>query len=287
MMHEKKKPVIISVIISHTVIALAGLCFGVSWLIGQMPGHMAIMVAVIAGLMCLYFGIRWLISIHINAPEQPARTEGKLIRWALFYDLQANVITLGRVRRLRALTVHNAMLQPGENVLDVGCGTGGVAIPAKLRVGKNGGVSGIDPSPEMIGVARRKAERAGLEIDFRVGVIESLPFPDETFDAVTSSLMMHHLPKDVQLKGLAEIKRVLKPGGRLLIADMMRTYTSFRKRFFTLPTFHIILHKYLRHLESGIEDMPKVLQETGFVEIKQLEGNFLDIGFVRAIKPAA
>jgi ubiquinone/menaquinone biosynthesis C-methylase UbiE len=153
-----------------------------------------------------------------------------------------------------------------------------VTIPAKARVGKTGEAAGIDPAPEMIAIACRKASRAGLEIDFRVGVIESLPFPDATFDAVTSSLMMHHLPEHLQVKGLAEIRRVLKPGGRLLIADMMRPNTSFFRRLFTSLAMH-------HGLQFGIEDLPKLLEAAGFKEIEQLDTRFLTIGFVRAVKP--
>lgn len=217
---------------------------------------------------------------HRHSPESPAQTEGRLIRWASFYDVSVNLMTFGLVRRLRTKTVDHTLLKSGESVLDVGCGTGGVTIPAKLRVGKNGRVAGIDPAPEMIAVARRKASRAGLEIDFRVGVIESLPFSDGTFDAVNSSLMMHHLPEHLQVKGLAEIKRVLKPGGRLLIADMIRPSPSFFKRFFT----SLILH-HGHGMQFGIEDLSELLKEAGFEYVQQLDDHFLRIGFVRATKP--
>ncbi len=159
----------------------------------------------------------------------------------------------------------------------LGVGTGGVTIPAKLRVGNQGAVAGIDPAPEMIAVARQKAKRAGLEIDFRVGVIEALPFPDQTFDAVTSSMMMHHLPKHVQVKGLAEIRRVLKPGGRLLIADMKRPSISPLKRFVTS-----ILPHYGHAMHFGIEDLLPLLQEAGFEQVELLDDQVLRIGFVRA-----
>ena len=218
--------------------------------------------------------------MYTHTHESPAQTEGRLIRWASFYDGLVNIVTLGHVRLLRNLTVDQALLKPGEKVLDVGCGTGGVTIPAKLRVGKTGEAAGIDPSPEMIAVARKKAGRAGLEIDFRVGVIESLPYGDATFDAVTSSLMMHHLPEHLQAKGLAEIKRVLKPGGRLLIADMTRSTTSMHERIFAALTMH-----HGHGTQFGIEDLPKLLKRAGFKEIRQLDDHFLTIGFVRAINP--
>jgi demethylmenaquinone methyltransferase/2-methoxy-6-polyprenyl-1,4-benzoquinol methylase/phosphoethanolamine N-methyltransferase len=288
MNHNTAKPIIIGMVSAHVLIAFVGTYFGISWLIDQMPGHIMIMGVATAALVGLYFGVRWLIDLHTykRVPESSAPTEGRLIRWALFYDALANIMALGRARRLRAMTVDNALLQPGDSVLDVGCGTGSVTIAAKLRVGKNGKTTGIDPAVEMIAVARRKAGRAGLEIDFRVGVIESLPYPNATFDAVTSSLMMHHLPEHVRGKGLAEIQRVLKPGGRLLIADMMRPSALRHKRFLTLSAPHLVLHQYLRGVESCIEDLPKLLQESGFVEIKQLEDSFLTIGFLRATNPA-
>src|SRR6185436_21011328 len=104
---------------------------------------------------------------HPHSVEQPAQTEGRLIRWAPYYDLAVNLTTLGHARLLRKLTVDNALIKPGDSVLDVGCGTGEVTILAKKRTG-NGTVYGIDPAPEMIAVARRKAARKRLEIDFRV-----------------------------------------------------------------------------------------------------------------------
>ena len=213
---------------------------------------------------------------HSHSIEGPAQTEGRLIRWATYYDLFSNLITLGQIRRLRKMTVDNALIKPGDSVLDVGCGTGEVTLPAK-SLAKDGKVYGIDPAPEMIAVARSKAARKGLEIDFRVGVIESLPFPDSSLDVATSSLMMHHLPDDLKVRGLAEIYRVLKPGGRLLIADFMRPTGSFLNHLFIAFTRH-------QALESGIEDLEKLLIDAGFSQITKLDEQVLIIGFVRALK---
>lgn len=203
------------------------------------------------------------------------------MRSAPFYDLLANLMTFGQVRRLRRMTLDQALLEPGNSLLDVGCGTGGVTLPARTRVGRNGSAAGIDPAPEMIAIARRKAKRAGLEIDFRIGVIESLPFPDNTFDVVTSSLMMHHLPPHLQAKGLAEIRRVLKPGGRILIADMRRPSTSPMKRFFGMLLQHGHSNRF------GVEDLLKPLKEAGFGAVEQPDAHFMTIGFIRARKPTA
>lgn len=70
-------------------------------------------------------------------------------------------MTFGQSQPLRGITIDQALLKPGENLLDVGCGTGGVTIPGKKRVGQNGKAAGIDPSPEMIAVAIQKADEAG------------------------------------------------------------------------------------------------------------------------------
>lgn len=142
-----------------------------------------------------------------------------MIRWPALYDALNRVFFFGGERAFRERTVALAAVAPGHAVLDVGCGTGSLTMAAKLHTGANGEVHGIDPAPEMIRAAERKASREELEIRYQVGVIEELPFPDGHFDIVLSSLMLHHLPADLKRRGVAEIARVLKPGGRFAAVD--------------------------------------------------------------------
>jgi len=141
-------------------------------------------------------------------------------------------------------------------------------------VGPDGQVFGIDPSSEMIAVARRKAARKHLQIDFRVAGIEALPFPDASVDAALSSLMMHHLPADLKRTGLAEVRRVLKPGGRLVIVD-------FGKRRGLLS--HLALSAVVHHSsEHSVEDLLPVLEEVGFGEFRTGQLGIMSLGFVTA-----
>src|SRR5262245_49504411 len=99
-------------------------------------------------------------------------TEGRLIHWPARYDMLVQLLTLGRIARLRALIADRARPQPGDTILDVACGTGDLALVLGRRVGLTGRVVGIDASPEMIARALRKARRQGVAVDFRVQPVE-------------------------------------------------------------------------------------------------------------------
>jgi SAM-dependent methyltransferase len=105
-----------------------------------------------------------------------------------------------------------ARIEPGDQVLDVACGTGVLALAALDRVGAEGKVTGLDPNADMLGVARRKTAR----IDWRDGRAEELPFPDRTFDAAVSQFGLMFFTE--RARGLREMMRVLKPDGRLAVA---------------------------------------------------------------------
>jgi demethylmenaquinone methyltransferase/2-methoxy-6-polyprenyl-1,4-benzoquinol methylase/phosphoethanolamine N-methyltransferase len=136
-----------------------------------------------------------------------------------WYDVANRFLFLGRERKFRRWTVDLAAIAPGHSVLDVGCGTGNLTMAVKARAGTKAEVHGIDGSPEMVREAGRKSAEKQLDIRYQVGLIEDLPFPDGRFDVVVSSLMLHHLPRDLKRRGIAEISRVLKPGGRFAAVD--------------------------------------------------------------------
>ncbi|HMA37825.1 MAG TPA: methyltransferase domain-containing protein, partial [Chloroflexia bacterium] len=114
------------------------------------------------------------LHTHRHAAAGAPPTEGRLIRWARFYDPLVWLMALGQTRTLRALPLDLAAIQPGERVLDVGCGTGDLTLAAARRVGPAGTAVGIDAAPEMIAVARGKARRAGRAVQFRVEPVQAL-----------------------------------------------------------------------------------------------------------------
>jgi ubiquinone/menaquinone biosynthesis C-methylase UbiE len=145
-------------------------------------------------------------------------TRGSVVHWARGYDLLVWLLLLGRETAFRERLARLARFQPGESVLDIGCGTGTQAIIAKRHVGA-GAVHGLDAGVEMIVRARHKAAKANADVTFTEGVVEQLPYPDHHFDVVLSVMMLHHLPRDVRAMCADEVKRVLRPGGRVLAVD--------------------------------------------------------------------
>jgi len=208
---------------------------------------------------------------HDEAPQ----TKGRTIRWwARFYDAASWLMSLGRAPAIRRMTLEMAAVRPGESVLDVGCGTGSLALAAKELAGPEGSVRGIDASPEMIEQARGKAAKRGAEVDFRVAPIEELPFAEGEFGCVLSSFMLHHLPDEVKRAGLAEVRRVLKPGGRFLAVDFGSTSRSV--------TGHLL--SVLGHAHAhgaSLEALAPVLAEAGFTDVETGVTKYRSVAYLR------
>ena len=132
-----------------------------------------------------------------------------------FYDLLHRVSGLSRV--------HQEMIalagpRDSQRVLDVGCGTGNL-LRAKGKRHRNVELVGVDPDLKMLARAERKIRRAGLTAQLDRGFAQELAFPDASFDVVFSSLMLHHLETSAKDEMLAEVRRVLRPDGVLVLAD--------------------------------------------------------------------
>jgi ubiquinone/menaquinone biosynthesis C-methylase UbiE len=145
-------------------------------------------------------------------------SHGHVLASPRMYDLTVELFFLGRRRTSYQALVQVASVRPGQGVLDVGCGTGYFARAIAPVVGPAGRVIGIDPSDATIEYATHKAAII-RNCEFQVGAAEALPLPAANFDVVVSSLVLHPLPEHLRLRAVEEMRRVLRPGGRVLIAE--------------------------------------------------------------------
>jgi ubiquinone/menaquinone biosynthesis C-methylase UbiE len=265
--------------------AIAASIFGARG-VGFGAGTAAIVIGIHVALvaLALAFGGASLLGVLANGLHRgfvrhmdTAGDSSKVIHRARAYDLLVWALLLGRERTFREKTLDLARLAEGESVLDVGCGTGTLAIAAKHRVGKLGKAMGVDASPEMIGRAQKKARKAGVEVDFQAAAAESLPFQDATFDVVLSTVMLHHLPENTRAMCIGEIRRVLKPGGRFLAIDFGG---SAEQRNSVVGRLHARLNFELRQV------IPLVNQ-AGLANVESGPMGFHDMEFIRAAAPAS
>jgi ubiquinone/menaquinone biosynthesis C-methylase UbiE len=182
--------------------------------------------------------------------------------WRLpFYDVMAKLLGADAAR---ALFVEQAACRAGERVLEIGCGTGSLLLLVK-KAQPTADVVGLDPDPNALAIARRKARRAGVELSLDQGFADALPYPDASFDRVLSSFMFHHLSRDVKEKTLREVRRVLKPGGRFHMVDFAPSGSSGKRGF----TAHLIHAD--RHLKDNAEErVLAFLRDAGLADARLL-----------------
>jgi ubiquinone/menaquinone biosynthesis C-methylase UbiE len=195
-----------------------------------------------------------------------------------FYDLLTRALGMGGVYDN---LIAQAELADGLRVLEIGCGTGNVTVRAK-RAHPGADLTGSDPDPLALARAQRKAR--GLSgIRFELAYAQELPYADGEFDRVLSSMMLHHLDEDVKVGALAEVHRVLRPGGRLHIVDIGGHTT----------VHHGLAARWMKHNPHAAgnlgDSIPRLLRTVGFecAEVGTRRHRLIgQLTFYRATRPA-
>ena len=194
-----------------------------------------------------------------------------------FYDFIQKYIV--RDVRYKTRLIEQADIQPGHHVLDLGCGTGTLAVMAK-QAQPAAEVSGLDADPDMLRVARYKSAQLKAPVKFDVGMTFDLPYPDESFDRVLSSIMIHHLKTPDKKRTAREVFRVLKSSGQLHIVDFGKPYTWYGK------ILGLFLHKFEEANDNIDGSLPQIFGEPGLRT--QIVGNFWtffgDLAFLKGEK---
>lgn len=199
------------------------------------------------------------------------------------YDLVVRFTT-------RESTVKRALVEAAcdgrvDTVVDVGCGTGTLAILIKQRL-SGARVIGVDMDEQMLGYAQRKAEKAGTTIEFVRANATNLPLADNVADRVVSSLFFHHLQPQQKRQALSQAFRILSPGGQLYVADWGRGSNVLMRALFVLIR---LLDGFSNTADHAHGRLPALIREAGAEQVESL-GNvstvFGTMNLLRATKPS-
>jgi len=171
-------------------------------------------------------------------------------------------------------------LQPNQRALDLGCGTGTLTIMLK-KFAPEAQIVGMDGDEEVLAIARTKAGQAHLDIQWDYGLAYDLPYPDNSFDVVVSSLVIHHLVSEDKVRAFREVRRILRPAGWFHILDFG-------------PPFNLLTRiqgAIMRNLEEAADNFSgrilSMLKEAGFDTASETEHRntfFGPIWFYEAVK---
>jgi ubiquinone/menaquinone biosynthesis C-methylase UbiE len=183
----------------------------------------------------------------------------KGINWPRLYDALVSILTRGEEDVYRREILTFGQVAAGHHVLDIGCGTGTQALTTHRMVQPEGSVVGVDISAKMIARARYKAAAAGLDIRFQQADAAHLPFAEGQFDVVFFTTVMHMIPAAKHARCLLEARRVIRPGGRLLIIDYAGA--PDKRRHWSA--------KHGRHGRFDLHQLRGALADLGFIEPRE------------------
>ncbi len=200
------------------------------------------------------------------------------------YDLVVRMTV--REKKFKKALIEQASFSDGQRVLDLACGTGTLAVLIKKAHPKTE-VTGIDGDAKILAIAERKAAKKGIDMLFDEGLSSELPYADESFERVVSSLFFHHLTRDDKLKTFGEVRRVLKPNGELHIADWGLPSNFLMK---IVSRGIVLLDGADTTTDNFKGALPSLVTETGFQEVKgttHFNSLFGTIRLLKATKRAA
>ncbi|OGS49115.1 MAG: hypothetical protein A3K68_01685 [Euryarchaeota archaeon RBG_16_68_13] len=163
---------------------------------------------------------------------------------------------------MKARLVSQMAPRPGQTVLDLGCGTGTLAILLK-QAEPRARVVGLDADRRILVIARAKAAAAHVDIEWDHGMAHDLPYPDGAFDAVVASLVLHHLSHEEKVQALRDVRRVLRPGGSFHAADFGVPRTASMRALARLGAL-------LEETQDGIEGrFPSLFRDAGLDNVEE------------------